>query len=186
MEKPERKKIFRIFLRNLFAVLLALCTLNGNAQTTKGIIEKIKKEVEHINSVKLKLEAKCFPYKNKCGVTKAAIAMYHINSDVKMIIDTGIGDSDKAATSWNYEYYYQKGDLIFSYETRRYFNNETGNEDSEELRQYFAANRLIKQIKNGITTYPKNIFINKSDTRYRLKNITKASDIDRIYECPDL
>ncbi|MBB4807199.1 hypothetical protein HNP38_002503 [Chryseobacterium defluvii] len=166
-------------------VLLALLPLHAYAQTATNNIQKIKKEVQYINDV-AQLGVKVYPYSNKCGVTKAGISVYHKNDEVRKIKDTGIGDGDKAASSWSYEYYYEKGKLIFSYETRQYHDNEKNKETREEIRQYFVDDRLVKQIENGKTTYPKNVFIQKNDARYQLRNITRASDITKIYECMEL
>lgn len=162
---------------NLLVLLLLSFAPNLGAQTAA----KIRAAVKSINA--LKLDTKSFPYRNKCGVIKANLTIYYQNGEVRKITDTGIGDDDKAAASWNYAYYYQKGMLIFSYETRRYHNNETNEEAREETRQYFTANRLIKQIKDNKTTFPKDIFIKKNDVRYQLKGIAKQSDINRTYPC---
>lgn len=167
----------------LFVILFVSVTLSGYAQTVNSSIEKIKKEVESIN--RSGLEAKSYPYSNKCGVIKASITVYYKNGVVSKVRDTGIGDDDKAANSWNYAYYYEKDILIFSFETRQYYNNETGSKIREEIRQYFAANRLIRQMENGKISFPENIFIDGRDTKYRLKNITAPSDIAEIYPCAD-
>ncbi|MDF2514819.1 MAG: hypothetical protein K0R59_115 [Sphingobacterium sp.] len=80
-------------------------------------------------------------------------------------MDTGVGDADRLQFPGLY-ILLQNGLLIYSYEMRRYHNNETDNEELEETRQYYSDNCLIKQIENGKTVYPKDVIINNTDTRY--------------------
>ncbi|ULT25250.1 hypothetical protein KUH03_41615 [Sphingobacterium sp. E70] len=100
--------------------------------------------------------------------------------------DSGVGDDDQAASSWTYAYYFENGLLIFSSEIRRYHNNETNKEDQEEIQQYYVDNHLVMQIENGVMALPKHVSIDSNDTRYQLKELRQASDIERIYKCPDL
>jgi hypothetical protein len=158
--------------------------LNNSVQTGLDHSTRIGIEVKRIDALKLK--TKSYPYSNKCGVMKATIVIYSENNIVKKITDIGFGDDDRAASSWTYAYYYENGLLIFSHEMRRYHNNETNKEDLDEIRQYYAGNHLVMQIENGKMAYQKAISIATNDTRYQLKELRRASDIDKIYKCPDL
>ncbi|KGE12510.1 hypothetical protein DI53_3550 [Sphingobacterium deserti] len=156
------------------------------AQPTQSKLDEIAKAVKKINAATLQLETKRFWYENKCGVNKASITIFYKDHEIQKIVDMGEGDGDKAALSWSYEYYYANGELIFSYESIQYFDNQANRDMQEESRQYFDKDYLIKQIKDGETTYPVNFMIDSDDLRYELKKITRSSDIDRIYRCPDL
>ena len=141
----------------------------------------ISKEFEKINSSNL--SQKTFRYSDRCGVTMATITVFSDNDIVRKITDVGIGDDDKAAASWSYQYYYENGKLIFSYEKSSGHDLETGTAYKDEVREYFVSDRLIMKIKNGQKTYPKSETINTIDTRYRLMNIKNSSDIKEIYKC---
>lgn len=158
--------------------------LNNSTQIGLDHSSRIGKEVKRIDALKLK--TKSYPYSNKCGVMKASIVIYSENNKVKKITDIGVGDDDRAASSWRYAYYFENGLLIFSEEMRRYHNNETNREDLDKIQQYYTDNHLVMQVENGKTAYPKNVSIDNSDTRYRLKELLRASDIEKIYECPVL
>ncbi len=150
-------------------------------QNQESQVQQIKQEFAKINA--LKLDTKSFPYKNRCGVIKASITIYFKNGEIRKITDVGIGDDDKAAAKWSYQYYYKNGNLIFSYETITSFDNEKEKNITNNNREYFLDNRLIKKIEDNKINYPENSFINNQDNRYKLKLIKKSSDIDLIYEC---
>ncbi|PUB25900.1 hypothetical protein C8J95_11267 [Elizabethkingia sp. YR214] len=171
-------------IRHLVFVLFTSFAISGYAQTMDNRVQQISKEVESIYTSKL--EARPYAYRNNCGVTQAIITIYHENGEVRKVTDIGTGDDDKASGSWHYEYYYKNGHLIFSSETKRYYNNEMNRQYREDIRQYFVENQLIKQIENGKTICPKKTFISKNDMRYGLKTITKTLDIGEIYKCPGL
>jgi hypothetical protein len=58
-------------------------TLNASAQMRSADIVDITKEVERIDASKL--DARSYPYNNKCGVIKASITIYRAHNDVKKI-----------------------------------------------------------------------------------------------------
>jgi len=161
-----------------------LDSLISSAPISSEDSARINKEVKRINALQLK--TKSYPYSNKCGVIKASIVIYTENNTVKKITDIGVGDDDRAASSWSYAYYYENGLLVFSSEMRRYHNNETNREGLDKTQQYYTDNHLVMQVENGKTAYPKNVTIDSSDTRYQLKELLRASDIEKIYKCPDL
>lgn len=170
-------------MKTLFVILFTLLTFAAHAQNVNTRIQQIRKEVALIDGYKLDIRS--YSYSNNCGLVKATIKMYYKNGEVKKITDIGVGDDDKAAAAWNYEYYYNRDTLIFSHERKRYFDNEKNQNINEDIRQYFVSDRLIGKIENTRTTFPEEIFISRKDIRYQLRLISKRSDIDKIYNCPN-
>ncbi|WP_162902827.1 hypothetical protein [Taibaiella koreensis] len=170
-------------MKSLLTILGTSLTLLGYAQSVASKASAITKEVERINISKH--DVRSYPYSNTCGVIKATITIHYQNGLVQKISDIGVGDDDRAAAAWDYQYYYKNGALIFSKETKRYFDNEKNKEVTEEIREYLVSDRLIKQVKNQVITFPKNQFISQDDIRYRLKHINNASDVRKLYKCPD-
>jgi hypothetical protein len=159
--------------------------INFISKAQSKIIEneifQIKQTYKNINTSALKKQI--FKYSNKCGVVDATITLYYLNGEIVKITDNGIGDDDKAAAKWNYEYYFKNGNLIFSYEWIKSFDNELEKNTIDETREYFLSNKLIKKIENQKTKYPVNMTINFSDNRYLLKKVKTTQDISKIYEC---
>jgi hypothetical protein len=144
-------------------------------------IKQIKQAYTFINSSKLKSNS--YKYSNKCGVVNACITLYYLKGEIVKITDNGIGDDDKAAEKWNYEYYFKSGNLIFSYEWIKYYDNDLEKSVIDEKKEYFKSNKLLKKIENQKTTYPTNKTINYYDDRYLLKGIKSVKDINQIYKC---
>src|SRR5690606_27929172 len=93
----------------------------------------IRQVFRYINS--MPLITRSINYMNKCGVVNATITIYtDANGNVRKITDVGIGDDDKAAAKWSFEYYYENGDLIFSYESSSGFDNETEEKYTDDNR----------------------------------------------------
>ncbi len=150
--------------------------------STENQIEYIRKVFSDINSATL--NQRKIKYNDKCGVIDATITVYtNNNGEVRKITDTGTGDDDKAPAKWTYQYYYENEELVFSYESSSGFDNETEKQYSYETREYFSSNKMIRQIKNGKISIHQNSSIDLSDIRYKLKEVTNKSDIDRIYQC---
>lgn len=165
-------------------LLIAICLFliqPGQAQSINSQVEKIRREFVLVNASKL--EEKSFSYRNNCGVIKGRLKIYRKNEEIRKISDTGIGDDDKAAASWSYEYYYQNGKLIFSYQRSNYFDNGKNKQMTDETKQYFVDNRLIKEVKNKQTAFPKNSTISQKDLRYRLLLVNQQGDIEKLYKC---
>ena len=169
----------------LIILLITVLFMNLISKAQPRIIEneiiQIKQTYKNINSSTLKKQS--VKYSNKCGVVDATITLYYLNGEIVKITDNGIGNGCLAAEKWNYEYYFKNGKLIFSYEWIKSFDNELGKNTIYETREYFLSNKLIKKIENQKTTYPVNMRINFSDTRYLLKNVKTTNDIFNIFRC---
>jgi hypothetical protein len=153
----------------------------AQSRVIENKIIQIRQTYKNINSSALKKQT--FKYSNVCGVVDATITLYFLNGEIVKITDNGIGDDQKAAAKWNYEYFFKNGNLIFSYEWIKSFDNELEKNTIDETREYFLSNKLIKKIENKKTKYPVNITINFSDNRYLLKKVETTQDISKIYEC---
>ncbi len=169
------------FLLIFFHVLCMNFISKAQSKNIENKIIQIRQIYKTINSSTLQKQT--IKYSNKCGVVDATITLYYLNGEIVKITDNGIGDNDKAAAKWSYEYYFKNGNLIFSYEWIKYFDNELEKNTIDETREYFSSNKLIKKIENEKSTYPPNITINFSDNRYLLKKVKTTQDISKIFEC---
>jgi hypothetical protein len=169
----------------LIILLITVLFMNLISKAQPRIIEneiiQIKQTYKNINSSTLKKQS--VKYSGLCGIVDATITLYYLNGEIVKITDNGIGNGCLAAEKWNYEYYFKNGKLIFSYEWIKSFDNELGKYNIRETREYFLSNKLIKKIENQKTTYPVNMRINFSDTRYLLKNVKTTNDIFNIFRC---
>lgn len=140
-------------------------------------VKGIKKAFFNINASKL--QSKAFDYANKCGVQKATLTLYYKGSDVVKVTDLGTGDGHKAAAKWSYQYYYEKGKLIFAYQ--QITNNP--NAQPTETRRYYYGNKLIRKIEDNKTTDNDKESVTTKAPEYQLRSIKTEADIAKIYKC---
>ena len=150
---------------------------SGKPSATDQKVTKIKKAFFDINASKL--QSKAFNYVNKCGVKKATVTLYYKGSDVVKVTDLGTGDGDKAAAKWSYQYYYEKGKLIFAYQQI----TDNLNTQPTETRRYFLGNKLIRKIENNLTTDNGKESITTKAPEYQLRAVKSEADIAKIYKC---
>ncbi len=176
-------KFYLVIISVLFVIpasaqKVAVKKMTAGQKATEEKVKKIKKAFFDINASKL--QSKAFSYTNKCGVQKATITLYYKGTDVVKLTDLGTGDGDKAALKWSYQYYYEKGKLIFAYQ--QITNGR--NEQPTETRRYYLGNKIVRKMVNSQVTDNPNESINGKDVTYQLRTIKTEADIDKIYKCP--
>lgn len=143
-------------------------------------IKKIQEDYHRINSANL--QNKKIPYSNECGIKNSTIDIYSQNGEILKITDNGFGDGENTPLKWSYEYYFRNGSLFFSFRWKRYFNSDLQTMQTQETREYFLENKLIKKIDGDKTTYPETT-ISSQDIRYLLQKAKSKDDIMTIFNC---
>lgn len=170
-----------------------LCSLAAFAQKGKGKVKvpkvsaaqkateervtKIKKAFFGISA--MKLQSKAFNYANKCGVKNATITLYYKGADVVKITDVGTGDGHLAAAKWSYQYYYEKGKLIFAFQQI----NRNMSDKTVETRRYYSGNKLIRKITNTTVSDSEKETVTNTAAEYQLRSVKTEADIAKIYKC---
>jgi hypothetical protein len=151
--------------------------ISAAQKATEQKVTKIKKTFFDINASTL--QSKAFNYANRCGVRKATIMLYYKGSDVVKVTDLGTGDGSKAAAKWSYQYYYEKGKLIFAYQQ---ITNGL-NDKPIETRRYYLGNKLVRKIEDTKVTDNAKESIDDKAVEYQLRTIKSEADIAKIYKC---